>query len=156
MPAYIGQPRDFDFLVGHWQVHNRRLRKRLVGSNDWYEFDATMQAHVLLDGCVSVDEIHFPSEGFGGCTVRTLDRESRQWSIYWINSRIGRLFPPVHGGFDGARGEFYGEDEDDGRPVKVRFIWRRGTDTTHWEQAFSFDGETWETNWVMDSRRITP
>ena len=32
---------DFDFLHGHWRVHNRRLRQRLRGSNDWESFDAT-------------------------------------------------------------------------------------------------------------------
>jgi hypothetical protein len=42
-----------------------------------------------------------------------------------INSKSGILFPPVEGGFIGDRGEFYGTDDDDGRPVKVRFVWTR-------------------------------
>jgi hypothetical protein len=29
---------DFDFLVGTWDVTNRRLAKRHVGSDDWDEF----------------------------------------------------------------------------------------------------------------------
>lgn len=152
--SFIGQAHDFDFLAGRWRVHNRRLRQRLVGSDDWHEFDATDRAFVLLDGLVSVDEIRFPSEGFSGCTVRTLDVAKRRWSIHWINSRSGVLFPPVHGGFCGNRGEFYGDDEDDGRPVNVRFIWlKQGADRARWEQAFSLDGSAWETNWVMEMRR---
>ena len=154
MSDFIGQRHDFDFLVGRWHIDNRRLRKRLADSNDWDEFPATFEAFTHLDGLVSVDETHFPTRGFSGCTVRTLNLSTKQWAIYWINSNDGRLFPPVHGGFDGERGEFYGEDEDDGRPVKVRFIWIRGQDTAHWEQAFSFDGKVWETNWTMDSRRL--
>jgi hypothetical protein len=37
----------------------------------------------------------------------------------------------------------------------VRFIWSGVTTTTpRWEQAFSEDdGETWETNWIMDFTR---
>jgi hypothetical protein len=36
-----GSVHDFDFLVGHWNVHNRRLTTRLRGANDWKEFPAT-------------------------------------------------------------------------------------------------------------------
>ncbi|HXN40616.1 MAG TPA: hypothetical protein VN918_02420 [Myxococcaceae bacterium] len=44
--------------------------------------------------------------------------------------------------------------EDEGRPVKVRFIWTKlGPNKALWEQAFSPDGRAWETNWVMDLTR---
>jgi hypothetical protein len=135
-------------------VRNRRLRQRLVGSDDWIEFASTSSAQTLLDGIVSVDENHFPGQGFSGCTLRTLDLAKRRWSIYWINSTQGGLFPPVHGGFDGDRGEFYGTDEDDGHFVLVRFVWlRQAPGIAHWEQSFSQDGREWETNWVMELRR---
>ena len=154
MTTFIARPHDFDFLVGRWNVANRRLRRRLCGSDDWDEFPATSQAWMHLDGCVSVDENHFPTQGFSGLTLRTLDRAGGHWSIYWINSKSGTLFPPVHGGFAGERGEFYGTDTDDGRPVDVRFIWTRlGRDAARWEQAFSVPGQEWETNWVMQFSR---
>ena len=35
---------DFDFLIGSWKVHNRRLKKPLAGSTEWYEFEATVVA----------------------------------------------------------------------------------------------------------------
>ena len=58
---------------------------------------------------------------------------------------------PVVGGFDGVRGEFYGEEEDNGRPVKLRYLWnKRDRDHTRWEQAFSYDNRTWATNWTAD------
>jgi hypothetical protein len=62
--------------------------------------------------------------------------------------------PPVVGGFVGTRGELYGEDQDNGRPIKVRIIWTE-TDRDHarWEQAFSYDNRTWETNWISDFTR---
>ena len=154
-PEFVGRPRDFDFLVGgRWNVHNRRLKQRHVGSSVWDEFPGALQGWTHLNGIVSVDEIDFPTRGFGGCTVRTLDLAAKRWSIYWINSRIGTLFPPVHGGFSGDRGEFLGDDDDDGRPVKVRFVWERlGPDTARWSQSFSLDGRAWETNWIMDMQR---
>ncbi len=154
---FIGRPHDFDFLIGTWHITNRRLEHRHVGSDEWDEFPATSRAWVMLDGIVSVDENNFPTQGFGGLTLRSLDLATSQWAIYWINSENGRLFPPVHGGFDGERGEFYGEDTDDGRTVQVRFIWTRlGPQAARWEQAFSLDGGAWETNWTMDLRRTEP
>lgn len=151
---FIGRPHDFDFLLGTWHIANRRLKHRHVGSDEWSEFPASSRAWVMLDGIVSIDENLFPTQGFGGLTLRSLDLATRQWAIYWINSGDGRLFPPVHGGFDGDRGEFYGEDTDDGRAVQVRFIWRRfGPQAARWEQAFSLDGGAWETNWVMGLTR---
>jgi hypothetical protein len=148
---------DFDFLAGAWTLQNRRLKARLVGSHDWDEFPAVDCAAIYLGGVVNVDELHFPTKGWSGVTFRNFDVEKRQWSIYWVSSRSGKMFPPVIGGFDGDRGEFYGEDEDEGRHVKVRFLWiKHGPDHAHWEQAFSVDGKTWEVNWMNDLTRADP
>jgi hypothetical protein len=116
---------DFDFLAGEWNVVNRRLKQRGVGSTEWFEFPAFIRATIYLGGVANVDQIDFPTLGFSGLTVRTFNQETKRWSIYWINSKSGILFPPVEGGFIGDRGEFYGTDDDDGRPVKVRFVWTR-------------------------------
>jgi hypothetical protein len=32
---------DFDFLIGDWRVHHRRLKERLANSQEWIEFDGT-------------------------------------------------------------------------------------------------------------------
>ena len=54
-------------------------------------------------------------------------------------------------------GAFYGEDQDNGRPVKVRYTWDKlDRDHAHWEQAFSYDNRTWETNWTADFVRADP
>lgn len=157
--AFAGHPGDFDFLVGSWSVHNRCLRRRGSGEGEWHEFPGLMRAWSHLNGTLSVDEIAFPTLGYSGATVRTLERASQLWSIYWISSREGRLLPPVTGGWagegDDARGEFRGEDTDNGRPVLVHFDWqRRGRDGAHWAQSFSYDdGERWELNWTMEMTR---
>jgi hypothetical protein len=156
---YIGHPHDFDFLVGGtWHVANRRLHRRLAGTTDWSSFEHTFRANVLMDGQISIDENVFASHGFTGVTFRSLDVAARQWAIYWINSRDGRVQPPVRGGWSGDRGVFEGDDEDDGRPVHVRFLWERlGPDTARWSQDFALIGPEdgpWETNWVMEMRRV--
>ena len=42
--------RDFDFLIGCWNVHNRRLRERLAGTDEWDECDACFVARRILAG----------------------------------------------------------------------------------------------------------
>ncbi|MGH9885057.1 MAG: hypothetical protein ACREBE_05995, partial [bacterium] len=89
-----------------------------------------------------------------GMTLRHFHLARRQWTIYWISSKTGAIDPGVVGGFEGDRGEFYGEDTDDGTPIKVRFIWLRLTPTTaRWEQSFSYNSGPWERNWIMDFTR---
>jgi len=148
---------DFDFWFGKWDVRNRRLARRLVGSDDWDEFDSKVAASALPGGLGNEDV--FCTEyggGFVGMSFRFFDPETGQWSIYWADSRRpGLLDPPVIGSFSGDVGIFEGEDMFEDRPIRVRFTWSGVmTPTPRWEQAFSDDGgETWETNWVMDFRR---
>jgi hypothetical protein len=152
---HLGQAHDFDFLVGRWAMTNRRLKQRHAGSDDWDVFPGRCQAWSHLSGIVSVDEVDFPTQGWSGLTLRSLDVAARRWSIWWINSRTGQLFAPVHGGWAGDRGEFHGDDTDDGRPVRVRFIWERlGPDRARWQQAFALEGGEWETNWVIELERL--
>jgi hypothetical protein len=145
---------DFDFWFGSWDVRNRWLRRRLAGSDDWEEFDATVTARPLLDGVGNEDEFRTDhAGGFIGMSFRFFDPERRRWSIYWADSRRpGELDPPVFGAFSGDVGVFEGEDVFKGRPILVRFTWSGvTTPTPRWEQAFSDDGgRTWETNWIMD------
>jgi len=149
-----GDVHDFDFLAGRWQVAGRRLAHRGAGSTEWHEFPAELRAALHLGGVANVDELALPTLGWSGMTVRHFDLANRQWTIRWISSRTGAMDPPVVGGFAGDRGEFYGEDLDDGRPVRVRFVWTRlGPDAARWEQAFSFGGGPWETNWLMEFTR---
>ena len=152
--ARLPTAQDFDFFMGRWTVQNRRLTERLAGSDEWEEFESTSVAHPILGGLGNEDEFRTRhAGGFIGMSFRFFDPERQRWSIYWADSRRpGELDPPVFGTFSGDIGVFEGEDEFDGRPIKVRFIWSgTRTRTPRWEQAFSADdGETWETNWVMD------
>jgi len=146
---------DFDFLTGSWRVANRRLTKLLVGAGMWDEFPATSWCVPFFDGAANADEITFPTKGFRGLTFRLFDPARQEWSIWWVNSRHGRLTPPVVGRFSGGVGTFYGEDVHDGTPVQVRYLWTDITPTSaRWEQAFSVDARPiWETNWIMELTR---
>lgn len=150
---------DFDFLFGQWSVRNRRLDQRLVGSQNWLEFDATADVRPCLDGIGNVDEYRAVMPGgrvLIGMTVRIFNPSTQLWSLYWADSHSATLFPPVIGGFRNGVGEFFGEDLQDGTPVNVVYRWSDITQTSaRWEQAMSSDGgSTWEWNWVMEFVRV--
>jgi hypothetical protein len=150
----LARPGDFDFLVGRWQVTNHKRRRRLAGSDAWDEIHADYEAWSHLDGALSVDEFRFHGQQPAACSVRTLDRMLGRWSIYWVTSATGTFDVPVHGGWMGDRGEFYGEDVHEGEPIDVRYLWHRlSPDSARWEQAFRPEGGDWEANWIMEFRR---
>jgi hypothetical protein len=154
---------DFDFLMGIWRVQHRYRVRRLAGCNDWIEFEGTCAARKILGGLGNTDEndIGMPGRHYTAMSLRLWDTARERWTIHWLEShRPGVIGPPVFGGFtqrpDGPFGLFYGEDELDGRAIRVRYIWSRVTgEAARWEQAFSADeGSGWETNWYMDFTRL--
>lgn len=150
--------RDWDFLIGKWDVRHRRLRARLVGNADWEEFNGTCVSWSTLGGLGNVDDnvIELPAETYRAITIRAFDPASRQWSIWWLDDRAPtRLDPPVRGSFSDGIGHFVGDDTLNGHPIKVRFRWSEITaSSARWEQAFSPDGgATWESNWLMEFTR---
>ena len=150
---------DFDFEFGHWKVHNRRLLHPLTGSNQWIEFDGTLVARPIWGGRAVMDEFDAdsPMGHQDGMTVRTYSPKSHQWYIYWTNSKTGAFgLPPTVGKFTNGRGEFYDQEEFNGRNIFVRFLWLASEpDKPRWEQAFSLDGgKTWETNYIITYTRV--
>jgi hypothetical protein len=148
-----GDMHDFDYFVGGWITKQRRLKARGAGSSEWEEFPAVECLTPYLGGMATVDELYMPTKNRAGLTVRVFDVQKHQWSIYWTSGDSGPL-DPVVGGFQGNHGEFYAPDEDDHRPIKVRYTWDKiDHDHARWQQAFSYDDHTWETNWIGDFTR---
>lgn len=153
-PSGTSSKDDFDFLVGTWNVSNKKLNVRLAGSDEWSEFDSTLEMRKTLLGFgdFEVYRAEFNGEPFEGEAVRLFDQTTRLWSIYWADSSSGRLDRfPVVGSFDGGIGKFYAYDIFSDKPIKVLYQWDK-TDPSApvWSQAFSIDdGQTWEWNWFM-------
>lgn len=157
--------RDFDFLFGAWAVRHRRLVKRLAGSSDWAEFAGESTTRPTLGGSGNIEDnlIHLPEGAYRAVALRSYDAASGKWAIWWLDGRAPhQLDVPVVGGFKGGVGTFLADDMFEGRPIKVRFLWRHGNggegdaNYCRWEQAFSADdGKSWETNWIMDFRRTS-
>src|SRR5207237_5866868 len=48
-------PSDFDFLVGKWKMHNRRLNKRIENCKDWSGFDSSDENYKTMSGTADMD-----------------------------------------------------------------------------------------------------
>jgi hypothetical protein len=150
---------DFDFEIGTWKIHLKRLVHPLTGSTSWVELDGTAVTRSVWNGHANLDELEVDgSTGhIEGLTLRLYDPKAHQWSLYWANSRTGTMGgPPTVGEFKDGRGEFYSQDTINDRAILVRFVWSAITPTSaHFEQSFSDDGgKTWEVNWITDQSRV--
>ena len=162
--ATVAPPRDgahdFDFLIGNWKAHVRRLPDRLIGSTTWVEYDGISNHKKILDSNANFEEfevdnpekhLHIKAQ-----TLRLYNPDSHQWSIYLVDVDKGTLdLPPVVGQFTGTRGEFYDQEQYKGRAILVRYMWLNiSSKSARMEQSFSPDGgKTWETNWICELTR---
>lgn len=158
MPAIArsGSRHDFDFLAGRWFAHNHRLANPLDPAADrWEAFDSVHDGVLLPNGSGVADDFRIPSQPeFAGLALQLHDPATGHWQAYWY--RNGVLSASLAGRFVDGIGVFEGPDVHQGRPIRTRYTWSRITSrSARWEQAYSADGGcTWETNWVMDYRRV--
>jgi TonB family protein len=142
---------DFDWDIGTWKTHQRRLLRPLTGSTSWVEYNGTDVVRKIWEGA---NQGIIEADGSAGhleiFTLRVYNPDSHQWNIYFV-SPGGMLSQPVIGEFKNGRGEFYDQETYKGRSILVRFAVSDITATScHFEQAFSADGgKTWEVNFIV-------
>ena len=116
------------------------MRKALLGISNVENFYAT-----------------FDGVPFEGMAIRLFDRETKLWTIYWVDSSGGGMDKhPVVGSFEDGLGKFYAKDVFNGTPIVVLYQWdATNPQSPIWSQACSADnGKTWEWNWEMLFTRI--
>jgi hypothetical protein len=154
---------DFDFLIGDWTAHLKKRLHPLSGSNDWVEYDGTSSTRKIWDDRANAEEFDVDSPvhhlHIRGQTLRLYNPDSHQWSLYLVYAAKGQLpMPPMVGQFTDGHGEFYDQEEFDGRMIFVRYYWTSISSTAaQMVQSFSADGgKSWEPNWIVDLSRPKP
>jgi hypothetical protein len=151
---------DFDFNIGSWHTHIRRLLHPLTNSAEWTELTGTVVIRKVWNGRAQLEEIEADgAQGhFEGLTLFLYNPRAHQWSQNWSSSSDGILTTPAIGEFHNGRGELYDQETYNGRTILVRAVWSDITPDSHkFEQSFSNDGgKTWEPNFIATLTRDKP
>jgi len=75
VPAARDGSHDFDFEIGEWTTHLKRLQHPLSGSTQWLEYDGTSLVTSLLDGRVNVVELRCKAQpgALKGCPFDSMN-----------------------------------------------------------------------------------
>ena len=151
--------RGFDFDLGTWKTHSRRLLHPLTGSQEWVEMDGTTVVRKVWGGRANVAE--YDATGTGGhitlMGLRWFKPATHEWNIDFATPQVGKMGSvPGVGKYRDGRIDFYDCEMIGGRSVLVHFsMWKITDDTAQSEQAFSDDGgKTWEVNWINQYTRL--
>src|SRR3989440_7063697 len=151
-------PHDFDFEIGAWKTHLKRLLHPLTGSTTWVEYKGTTVVRKVWNGRANLVELEVngPTGHIEALSLRLYNPESHQWSLNFSNSGGGTMSQPTIGEFKNGRGEFFDHETLNGRAIFVRFVISDITpNSCRFEQAFSDDGgKSWETNWIATDIRV--
>jgi len=157
VPALRDGQHDFDFNVGTWKTHIKRLQEPLSGSTRWISLEGTVSVRKVWDGRALLEEIEAdgPNGHWEGLTLFLYDPAAHQWSQSFASSKRGVLNTPLIGEFRDGRGELYSQEAYNGRSILTRAIWSDITPDAHkFEEAFSDDGgKSWETTFMATLER---
>ena len=157
-PAPRDGSHDFDFEIGMWRTQLRRLRHPLSGDTTWLQYEGTSDIRKIWNGKANLVELIVDGAAghIEGLSLRLYNPQSHQWSLNFANSAQGTMSVPTVGEFKNGRGEFYDQEEFNGRMIFIRNVFTDITASSYrFEQSFSDDGgKTWELNWVAVDTRI--
>jgi hypothetical protein len=149
---------DFDFEIGTWHTHLKRLLHPLTGSTTWIEYDGTSTVRKIWNGRANLVELEVdgPAGHIEGLSLRLYNPQSHQWSLNFSSSAQGTMSIPTIGEFKNNRGEFYDQESFNNRTILVRNVFEDiSANSYRFEQSFSDDGgKTWEGNWIAVDTRV--
>ena len=154
-PAQRDGQHDFDWDIGAWKAHMRRLLHPLTGSTTWVEYNGTDVVRKVWDGRANLGEVELdgPAGHLELLTLRLYNPQTHQWSINIASSAAGTMSPPAIGEFKNGHGEFFDTEPSgpNGRAILVRLgISDITPNSASFDQAFSADGgKTWEVNLMV-------
>lgn len=151
---------DFDFNIGVWHTHIRRILDPLSGGAHSIELNGTVTVRKVWDGRAALEEIETdgPNGHWEGLTLFIYNPTAHQWSQSFVNSKVGQLNSPLVGSFTNGRGELFTQDTFAGRTVLVRGVWSQiMPDSHHYEESYSEDGgRTWAPAFIASLTREQP
>ena len=159
VPTAFADPdqHGFDWQLGTWNIHMKRLLKPLSTAETWTTYDGTVDVMKLWGGRADLAQIDTqgPTGHLQFLSLRLYEPKSRQWTLNFAHAGSYLMGSPMHGQFHDGKGVFYDQSTLDGKAILERFSFGdisagAGQD----QQAFSADGgKTWEVNWINDQTK---
>lgn len=148
---------DFDFNIGVWHTHIRRVLDPLSGSANSMELNGTVTVRKVWDGRAQLEEIEAdgPNGHWEGLTLFLYNPQAHQWNQSFVDSKMGGLTSPLVGSFKDGRGELFAQDVFQDKSILVRGVWSNiAPDSHHFEESYSNDGgRTWAAAFIADLTR---
>lgn len=147
-----GPEHDYDFNMGHWSTRIRAVENPLSAPDVWTHLQGTHVVYRLWDDWADIGqlEVDGPNGHIEDLALRLYDRKTRQWRVYFANSKSGVLLPPMVGEFKNGVGTFVFLDEQEGKTVLTRNVWSNITSRScNQDWDISTDGgKTWVPTWI--------
>ena len=151
---------DFDFNVGVWKTHIKRILNPLSGSRESIELSGTVTVRRVWGGRAQLEEIEAdgPNGHWQGLTLFLYNPAAHQWSQTFANSKVGKVTSPLIGDFKNGRGELFSTDTFEGRSILIRAVWSDITPDAHrFEESYSADGgASWAPAFIANLTREKP
>ena len=149
---------DFDFNIGVWRTHIRRMKDPFADHPAAVELSGTVSVRKVWGGRAQLEEIEAdgPEGHWQGLTLFVYNPDAHQWSQAFANSRTGVLGTPLIGEFSDGRGELLAQDTFQGRTILVRGVWSDiGPDAHRYTESYSDDGgRTWRPMFLAELTRL--
>ena len=151
---------DFDFNIGVWHTHIKRILDPFASSSDSVELNGTVTVRKVWDGRAQLEEIEAdgPKGHWEGLTLFLYNPSGHQWSQSFVNSKVGTLSPSsTFGEFKDGRVVLVGQDNTvNDRTILVRAVWSNIKPDSHqYEESYSNDGgTTWVRSFVANLTRL--
>jgi hypothetical protein len=149
---------DFDFNLGVWHTHIRRIVDPFASSSDAVELNGTVTVRKVWGGKAELEEIEAdgPKGHWEGLTLFLYNPSAHQWSQSFANSKVGMLSTNV-GEFKDGRVVLVGEDNSvTDKTILVRAMWSNIKPDSHqYEEWYSNDGGmTWVKSFTANLTRV--
>jgi hypothetical protein len=153
---------DFDFNIGVWHTHIKRILEPFASTSESVELNGTVTVRKVWNGKAQLEEIEAdgPKGHWEGLALFLYNPSAHQWSQSFVNSKVGALSASSTnvGEFKDGRGVLIGQDTVNDKTILVRAAWSDIKPDSHqYEESFSDDGgKSWVRAFVANLTRLKP
>jgi hypothetical protein len=148
---------DFDFNIGVWHTHIKRILDPFANGSESVELNGTVTVRKVWDGKAELEEIEAdgPKGHWEGLTLFLYNPSAHQWSQSFANSKVGTLSSNI-GEFRDGRVLLIGQDTVNDKTILVRAMWSNIKPDSHqYEESYSNDGgTTWVRSFIANLTRM--